>query len=223
MNHETILHWVIFAVIFAAFLAAPFVFNGADLQNTFLALTGVVVLLYTAETRGLHLEMVRQTEMGVQLIVVVEIREQWEGRIEVSDGENLVYKNIGRGPAMYIQSPEIEFEKLQGAGFVARFEGVDYLPAGQDTPRKVTWNAEFEEGTAGRTFDFIPHLKAIPVGTENYEVPFFYEDIGQQQYKSVFRMGKDGIRLLNHGKVPHAFTESWSALWNRISGRSPKK
>jgi hypothetical protein len=66
MNHETILHWVIFAVIFAAFLAAPFVFNGADLQNTFLALTGVVVLLYTAETRGLHLEMVRQTEMGVQ-------------------------------------------------------------------------------------------------------------------------------------------------------------
>src|SRR5207253_10533217 len=74
------------------FIVLPFFLEGNALNNALLWLTGIVILLYAAETHGLRLEMVRQNEMSVQpLIIVTRIVSRENG------GDRVVLTNkIGR-------------------------------------------------------------------------------------------------------------------------------
>ncbi|MGH7773976.1 MAG: hypothetical protein ACREQA_17270, partial [Candidatus Binatia bacterium] len=161
--------------------------------------TGLVVLWYTVETHGLRLEMVRQNEMAIQPLVVATIEEKWEQRTAPTARDCVVLKNIGRGTALYIQPAEIEFEKVSGGRFVARFERIDYLEPGKDAVSEVNWRGEFQEG-ASEPIDFVSNLKPY-LATRTYDVRISYEDINGQKRESIVRMGKGGIRLLDHGKV----------------------
>ena len=62
---------IIFLPFLYLFIVLPFFLEGNALNNALLWLTGIVILLYTAETYGLRLEMVRQNEMSVQPLIIV--------------------------------------------------------------------------------------------------------------------------------------------------------
>lgn len=138
--------------------------------------------------------------MAIQPLVVATIKEKSEQRIAPTAKDCVVLKNIGRGPALYIQVNEIEFEKFGSGRFVATFEGIDYLEAGKETVAEVKWQGEFDSEGASRPIDFVSNLKPQSA-RQSYDVFMSYEDISGQKRQSVVRMGKGGIKLLRHGKA----------------------
>lgn len=198
--------WSSRRILFVIFTVAFFVvllrglYLGMGLSEWVLWLTGVVVLLYTVETQGVRLEMVRQNEIAIQPLVIATIGSRSEQRIAPTTRDCVVLKNIGRGPALYIQLKDIEFAKVPGGRFVARFESIDYIEPGKSAVAEVKWRGEFDGEGASEPRDFVPHLNPR-TGNENYDVIIHYEDVDGRTHESVVRMGKGGIRLRQHGKV----------------------
>lgn len=56
-----------------------------------------VVLIYTVETQGLRIEMIRQNEIAVQPVIVAAAKKGESENIE------FLLKNIGRGPALFVK------------------------------------------------------------------------------------------------------------------------
>jgi hypothetical protein len=191
--------WVLFLPFMVAFLFAFAValYAGISVSDTVLFLTGVVILVYTVETQGLRLEMVRQNEMTVQPVIIVTIDTKWMQEIAPTGRDRVVLKNIGRGPALFIKVGEVELNQVPRGRLVAKFDTIDYLEPGKDAVVVATWRGEFETGSS-QPQDFTSNLNP-QFASESYEVNVFYEDINGQRLKSVMRMGKDGIRLLRHG------------------------
>lgn len=188
---------VVFFVGVLAFIILPALLGrfGADVGNVILWLTGVVVLLYTAETQGLRLEMVRQNEMAIQPLVIATIEARTEQRTAPTSVNRLILKNIGRGTALYVKVKEIGFEKVMGGYLMARFENVDYIEPGKDAAIDAMWRGEFEGEDPSTSRDFTANLDPR-VAQKTYDVIILYEDISGKQHKSVVRMGKGGVRLL---------------------------
>ena len=174
---------------------------GLNLGNAILWATGVVLLAYTIETQGMRREIIRQNEIAVQplLIAGVEERPAEPGSIARYKWQ-IVLRNIGRGPALRIQLREIELHPDEGMGrFVAKFETVDFLEAGKDAVVKATARLE-GEGGEGIIGDLIASLNPRSAN-ETYDVTIAYEDVGGQKWECVVRLGKGGIRLLNHKRA----------------------
>lgn len=171
---------------------------GMGLTEWVLWLTGVVVLVYTVETHGLRLEMMRQNDMAIQPLVIVRIeRREWRG----GEYKNLVIlQNIGRGPALFIDPKEIYFDEVALGRFVAKFEKIDYIEAGKDAIADVTWRFEAEGEEPSKSRDFVANLNPQTAG-KSYDVTITYENVDGQKRESVVRMGKGGIRLLKQGKL----------------------
>ncbi len=184
--------------------------SGRDVGTAILWATGVVLLAYTIETQGMRLEMVRQNEITIQPLVIARIRGTEEGQDRRYD-ERLILRNIGKGPALFVQVKDIEVQEVEGFGrFVARFFVVDCIEADKD----VVADVEFDVIPAGgafeapgrRGYDFIASLNPRSArGT--YEVIISYEDIGGERRWSKVQMGKGGIRLLYHGKGTVSLSE----------------
>ena len=178
------------------FIVLPFFLEGNALNNALLWLTGIVILLYAAETHGLRLEMVRQNEMSVQpLIIVTGIVSRENG------GDRVVLTNIGRGPALFVQSKDMVFGEHRDEHFVARFENVDFIGANQTVEVAIRRSFEDEAGSPSTLQDFAAHLNP-QIASKTYNVTITYEDMNGQSRESVVRMGKGGIRLLSQGKIP---------------------
>lgn len=182
------------------FVIVPILFRwmGFSGGNTVLWSTGLVVLAYTIETQGKRLEMLRQTEIDIQPLLIARVeRRQWRG----GEYKNVVIlQNIGRGSALFVQPKDIYFDEAAGGRFVARFERVDYIEAGKDTIADVTWRFEAEGEEPSKSMDFIANFNP-QTARKGYDVTISYEDINGQKRELVVRMGKGGIRLLSHGKV----------------------
>ena len=99
--------WEFCFIALVFFVIVPILFRwmGFSGGNTVLWSTGLVVLAYTIETQGKRLEMLRQTEIDIQPLLIARVeRKQWRG----GEYKNLVIlQNIGRGPALFVQPKDI--------------------------------------------------------------------------------------------------------------------
>ena len=103
---------IVFLFFLWLFVVLPVFVETRALNNTLLWLTGIIILLYTVETHGLRVEMVRQNEMAVQPLVTVGIeRRKVEGSQEFKD--MLVFRNIGRGPALFVTPADIQRDSMR--------------------------------------------------------------------------------------------------------------
>jgi len=148
-------------------------------------LTAIIVLVYTYETHGMRREMVRQNDISIQPLLITSIVPRTIAG-EVTQGVELNVLNIGRGPALFVRIDPIEI--TPGGGHSIDFEVVDYVEAGKSVVAKATF--------ADRV-SFLSSLK--PKSNRTYRVTLHYEDINRRERFSVMQMGKDGIRLLDHG------------------------
>jgi len=186
-------------LVLVIFIIGPVVayLLGSNTNNALLWLTGLVVLVYTIETQEMRLELVRQTEVSIQPLIITRIE-----RREVSPGkfDNVVIlQNIGRGPALFIQAKEIDYDLVGSVRWVGKFDKVDYIEAGKDTVAKAT--LETREGEeVNQQQDFVNNLDPN-YSNRTFDVTISYEDINGQKRESVVRMGQGGIRLLTHGSV----------------------
>ena len=183
---------VVFFFFLWLFLLMPVLLETSALNDALLWLTGIIILLYTVETHGLRVEMVRQNEIAVQPLVTLGIeRTQAEGSREFSDV--LVFRNIGRGPALFVQAEDIQFGEEER--FTVKLDAIDVIEAGKKTTAGVNLDMGGE-----RSLSFIEHLDPR-YAHRTYNITIAYEDINCQPYGSVVQMGKNGIRLLRHQRI----------------------
>ncbi len=190
--------WIKFGVVTGLFLSLPLLayWKGFSVNNALILATGLVLLLYTIETQGMRLEMVRQNEIAIQPLLVAGVVRR-DGRPRV------VLRNVGKGTALFVRPKDVVFPGEGDIVVRATFEGVDYIgPDGEAIVQtRIFIEAPNEEPLEGGTDDpFAYHLHPDDA-PRTYEVVIAYEDISGGQRESVMRMGRDGIRLLGHGKA----------------------
>lgn len=193
--------WILFVVLAVAFFIVLLrgIYLGMGLTEWVLWLTGVVVVLYTVETQGLRLEMVRQNEMAIRPILLASIERR---QIKGDPQSCLILRNIGRGPALFIDVKDIESSTGPEGRFVAKFETVDCIEVGKDAVINSAIHIEIpgEDEKIKTWIDFASHLHP-QYGNQSYDVTITYEDVNGQKRESVVKMGKGGIRLLKPGTI----------------------
>ena len=190
-----------FAVIVFLFIAFPSIayWKGYSVNNFLILATGLVLLLYTIETQGMRLQMVRQNEIAIQPVLISTIELRPTGPTgEIRD--QVVLRNIGRGTALFINVKDIGQATLGDWDFVAKFVPIDYIEAGKDSVVDVALQIVSEGEPDVEALDFVPVLNP-KWANKRYDVTISYEDIDGQKRESVVLMGKGGIRLLKHRKV----------------------
>ncbi len=192
--------WARFGVEFslALFLIAPAVawISGRDVGTAILWATGIVLLAYTIETQGMRLEIVRQNEIAIQPLLMTTV-----GRREETQDMELILRNIGRGPALFVRVLDATLSAGEGGRLVAEFDGIDCVEAGKDVFvrfRIILIRGEKREEVAeGR--NFLANLDP-GIATASYDFSILYEDTIGWMHRSVIRMGK-GHRLVEHGRL----------------------
>jgi len=192
--------WLFFWIVLSLFVLVPIVvmvfgWRLASLNDLLIWLTGFVVLLYTVETQGLRLEMVRQNEIMVQPIVIIGIhRKPFDNR--------LFLKNIGRGSALFVRIENVPLGEVAGdlrdmrdrlVASVATFSQFNYLEAGQETSFQGLCATDARAGFLN--LDFLPSLDP-DTAIQNYELIIRYQNIDGRGHQTKMRIGKDGILLL---------------------------
>jgi len=183
----------------AAFIAVPLLGEmlGFKPGTVILWVTGLGVLAYTIETYHMRLELVRQNEITIQPVLILTIEEIENGTGAIKP--QVVIRNIGRGPALFIRVNEIDIFQEADFRLVVKFEAVDYLEPGTYTLAKVTaWSQAPEE--AQPKFNFVANLNPR-FANQTFQITISYEDIGGQKRESVMQMGKGGNRLLRHRRT----------------------
>jgi len=158
--------------------------------------TGVAVLWYTVETYYLRQETARHNALAIQPVLVTDIGYQMSPEGRVVSGETMLLRNIGAGPAVYVQIEDLVVDA--GTHLFARFETANVVRAGEEV--RVNVNLGIEEGGQKivRRDSFLASLKRAPVGRD-YDVLIRYRDLGGRGRETVIRMGKSGVQLVSHG------------------------
>src|SRR5712691_6619831 len=100
VNSWTTKQWLYLAIWLPIYVIVPGLvcyLDSKNLSNVIYWLTGLIVLMYTVETLGMRLEMVRQNELAIQPLVIAVI---WG---HPDESRQLMLRNIGRGPALSIR------------------------------------------------------------------------------------------------------------------------
>ena len=195
VNSWTTKQWLYLAILLPIFVIVPWLayyLDSKNLANIIYWLTGLVVLLYTIETQGMRLEMVRQNEIVIQPLVIAVI-----GGPEGS--RQLMLRNIGRGPALSIRVEDVTLTDVAGDSvpFIMKIQTMDYLePYTERAP--TTELVSVSSASPGAYFDAVPSLDP-GTAVDSCRLTIKYDDIGGQPRYSLMQMGKDGIRLLGHG------------------------
>lgn len=191
--------WGVLILLVLGLSRAPEYVLGFNVSNMLVGMTALILLAYTLETQEMRRQMVLQNEIAIQPLVIADIGYQpVEGR-DVPYALQLILRNIGRGPALFVQPRDIEKGEEEGVRYVARFAKVDYIEADGERVTAVTLHA-VKEGEERPKVDFVDHLDPR-YANHTYDVTIAYEDINGQRRESVVRMGRGGIRLLGHKKV----------------------
>jgi hypothetical protein len=159
-------------------------------------LTALVVLAYTVETYGMRQEMIRQNELAVEPIVIALVET---GPASRSHERVLVLKNIGKGPALFITSPECRLVDVAGdrVPFIATFTPVSFLEPGHDCIMESKGRSETQP-----RFACDPVKSLDPTSAhETYGLRINYQDVTGEGLMTAMQMGKGGIRLLEHRKT----------------------
>ena len=98
--------------------------------------------------------MVRQNELAVEplLITRIERRDADEGQ-----RRDLVIRNIGRGPGLFVRVPDVEITVVDDVRFIARCEVVDVIEAGETVVAPINvWTQ-----VAGAPEEFRRHFEFV--------------------------------------------------------------
>lgn len=176
-------------------------FAGLGPAEAIYAATGGAVVWYTVETYRLRKEMVRQNELAIQplILATVERREVDRDR----DDWRVILRNIGRGPALFVRVDDFPFDPDDNGKLLLRIPAADCIESGNEAIRKVmevareTAKEVNQSGETHRNFA----VRLYPVHADKtYNITIRYEDVNRRQHWAKIQMGKDGIRLLDHGK-----------------------
>lgn len=166
--------------------------------NAIYLTTGFVLLWYTVETSAMRWQMVVQNEIAVRTYVIALIEaRRIEG--ESDPRKHLILRNIGKGPALFVQLSEIELaQDSDGRRVVVKFSPVDCIEAGKEA---VVSTGDYLVTDTGetRTGDFLPSLDPRSA-IRPFDVTICYENIKGQTYETHVRLGKGGIRILRPTK-----------------------
>jgi len=190
------------AILFFLLIPPLAWFMGYNVGNAILWATGLVLLAYTIETQGMRFEMVRQNEIAIQPLLLSSIEPHpAAGQHQLQDGRAFVLRNIGRGPALFIQVNDIEvgIDTKTRRTWVIKFDKLDCIQGGERVPLDLYTYAE-SGGSTTRGMDAIDELDPRSA-SKNYNVTISYKDINGQRYESLVLMGRDGVELLDHGKA----------------------
>lgn len=169
---------------------------------TIYLVTAIVVALYTVETRGMRLQMVRQYEIELRPLLVATVQNARE----------LLLKNIGRSPALSIQVEPLAFEPVEDAigniqtrglsiEVVANFDPTDYLEARE--MKAISYSC-YIKGSGGEELPIrsekLPLLASLfPAHAKrNYCITIHYQDIDHKPHTSIMQIGKDGTKLVRY-------------------------
>jgi hypothetical protein len=197
VNSLTTKRWWYLGILLPVFVIGPvlaYYLDNKNLANVIYWLTGLVVLMYTIETQGMRLEMVRQNEIAIQPLVIAVIGGPDENR-------HLMLRNIGRGPALSIRVEDVALTDVAGDNvtFIMKVQPMDYLEPQTDRA-PITDLVPASSATPGAYFDAVPSLDP-GTAVDSCKLTIKYHDIGGQFRCSLMQMGKDGIRLLDHRKA----------------------
>jgi hypothetical protein len=125
VNSWTTKQWLYLSIWLPIYVIVPglvYYFDSKNLANVIYWLTGLIVLMYTVETLGIRLEMVRQNELAIQPLVIAVL-----GGAEGS--RRLILRNIGRGPALSIRVEDVPLTDVAGDNvpFIMKVQTMDYL------------------------------------------------------------------------------------------------
>jgi hypothetical protein len=188
--------WKYSLELFSSFIVVSVIGWRLPSLNEFLIwLTGIVVLLYTVETQGLRLEMVRQNEIAVQPLVIIGVHwKRFQNR--------LFLKNIGRGPALFVRIEDVALGEVAGdladlrdrlVADVATFNQFNYVEVGEEVGFRGLCATDVTVGF--ENIDFLPSLDP-DTAKQNYELLINYQDVDGRVHQTRMRVGKDGIALL---------------------------
>lgn len=182
-----------------------------NVANAIYLTTGFVLLWYTVETCAMRWQMVRQNELTVrqnELAVLPLVLATVENRsLGVSTyGLQVVLRNIGWGPALFVQVDDFAVHEIEGTKTVllSSIPPVDCIEPEKDAalPVEAVIKEEGKEvhrnvGSARLNYVAMLHPQ---VARETYEITVRYEDIDRLGHWAKIQMGKGGIRLLDHGR-----------------------
>ena len=142
-----------------------------------LFLTLLVIILYTWETRGMKKQMIKQKELSMRPLIVID-----------HDGSHYVLKNVGYGPAIETRMDDITIVKLnktltfkidfKKVGVLAREETAPLYTGNQDEATPYVFDeAAIDPRYAAKPFDFL----------------ISYRDLGNNAYSTSGIFGKGGI------------------------------
>lgn len=208
--------WGLLALPFLLFVlgvaALKLAFRWSVSDATYFA-TGVAIVAYTVVTWKMRLEMVRQNEIAIQPLVIAGIEKRSTKTGSPPLERQVVLRNIGRGPALYVQVEDIKIGEIEdikigevewSQRLIAKFNVVDYVEEKKDAVADVTFyfsaSGACEELRKTR-WDFVSNLDP-KYASKSYQLIASYEDVSGQRYRSTTLMGKGGIRLLGHDRLP---------------------
>jgi hypothetical protein len=176
--------WALRAIIGVAILiVVMLVFGGLGLGRSdgIYFATALILLWYTIETEASRRQLVLANELAVRPLLVASIDGLWT--------DQLVLKNLGNGPALFVRVRDLQL----GAEATVQFD-VKAVVAAEDSV-VVAPSAQIQGGTTDWGAAAIANLK--PSAPDPHDVVIDYEDLNGRRRSTTMRMGQGGIRLLS--------------------------
>ena len=136
-----------------------------------------------------------------QPLVIAGIEPRTVQKVAPVSVDQVILRNIGRGPALYIQVNDVTSYEDTRIRSVIKAKVVDCIEAGKEAEVDFTFRLESAEEVHNKSTDSLGYPINPSYLTRTYNVVLSYEDINGQKHESILRMGNDGVRLLRHGKV----------------------
>ena len=134
--------------------------------------------------------MVRQNELNLCPIILVDLDEGREG---------FIYKNQGRGVALKVETEDVIFKSDNPPKTnTLKFDKINHILVNQD--RLVRGNVMDETGSDVGGFNiFFAHFDPV-VAEYDFAIPIQYTDILGTQYETIMGCGKGGITIIKFEK-----------------------
>ena len=194
-------HWMV-AASTAVFLLIPALawWRCWNVQTAIYWATGMVVLHYTFETFRMREELTHQNRLAVQPLILANIRDA--GTVFGNTEVQVVLRNIGKGPALFVRADEFGgFVEEGGGGYSFRIPPVDYVESGMEAAQDV--ELIFKEANGKEVFRDGHHGAVLKsqAASKTHIITVRYKDIDGGRHWAKTQMGKGGIRLLEHGRT----------------------
>jgi hypothetical protein len=149
----------------------------ANISDIILALTFIAIVWYAWETRGLKIQMIKQTELNLRPLVLID----W------INPEKYVLRNIGNGPAINIQVEEIMIVEVPELKYL--FRRIDVIETREQRDLEILFG-----GREADTFELGAITPHSAVKSFTYSIK--YTDLNGTKYESIGLIGKGGAVFL---------------------------